>query len=66
METDISEIKSLSDLKESEVWAEQAKRFYFKDTLSAYIEEIQELLKEHKERLYERKDLHFGDCKKIQ
>ena len=60
LEADISEIKGICEIKSPSQWAEQAKRIYFKDSVQTYVEEIDELLKEHQERVYEQKDIEFA------
>ena len=60
---DIEELKKSGTIEDVEVWADQAKRIYFKDGAQIYVDEIAQILKDHEERLYNRNDIAYDQKK---
>jgi hypothetical protein len=49
---DIKDLENTDDIDQVDQWGEVVRRLYFKDGIAPYLEEIDDVLKEHEERLY--------------
>lgn len=52
-------------MSNAEQWGDIVRRLYFKDGINPYLEEIDDVLKDHHDRIYKRSDIFEINSKKL-